>query len=109
LCKFTALDRKFQELRAINLVIWKAIQWYAGRGCSTLSFGRTEFDAAGLRQFKTGWGVQERILKYYRYDFKENRFTGDCSAANERFYPIFHALPMPLLKMVGTILYRHVG
>jgi hypothetical protein len=89
--------------------MWEAIRWYSEKGYGTLCFGRTEPDATGLRQFKEGWGATERIIKYYRFDPGTNRFTGDCSAANEKFYAIFSKLPVSISKIAGQVLYRHVG
>jgi hypothetical protein len=107
--KYGASDRSRQELRGNNLVMWEAIRWYSGKGYDTLCFGRTEPDAAGLRQFKGGWGATERIIKYCRYDPGTERFMGDCSAAEEKNYALFSKLPVSISKIAGRILYRHVG
>lgn len=107
--KYGASDRDYQELRANNLVMWEAIRWFSGRGFKTLCFGRTEPGASGLRQFKSGWGSSEQKIMYFRYDLAKERVIGDGSPVKERFYPIFHALPIPLLKIAGIVLYRHMG
>jgi hypothetical protein len=107
--KYGASDREYQELRANYLVMWEAIQWYSKGGYGTLCFGKTGADAAGLRQYKTGWGAKENIVKYYRYDLEKECFTGNCSAANDRYYKIFNKMPIPISKIAGLMLYRHVG
>lgn len=107
--KYGASDRKHQELRANNLVMWEAIRWLSRGSFKTLCFGRTEPGASGLRQFKSGWGSREQKISYFRYDLGKERVTGDCSPVQERFYPIFHALPIPLSKIAGLVLYRHMG
>lgn len=107
--KFGASDLDYQELRANNLVMWEAIRFYAGKSFKTLCMGRTEHDATGLRQFKTGWGAEEGIIRYFRYDPVRGSFRGDCSPVRERYYGVFHGLPVPLLKLAGNLLYRHMG
>src|SRR5205823_2726481 len=48
LYKFGASDKKFQQLRANNLVMWQAIQFLARTGAEKLHFGRTECENDGL-------------------------------------------------------------
>lgn len=107
--KYGASDMSLQDLRANNLVMWEAMRWYMKRGCETLCFGRTEPDASGLRQYKAGWGAREQQIKYFRYNLEQERVLGDSSPVAERYYRIFHALPLPLSKIAGLALYRHVG
>jgi lipid II:glycine glycyltransferase (peptidoglycan interpeptide bridge formation enzyme) len=52
--KYGASDKKFQHLRANNLVMWEAIKWYSQNGYRSLCFGRTEPENQGLLQFKSG-------------------------------------------------------
>ena len=106
--KFGASDRKFQKLRANNLVMWEAIKNYAAKGQDILEFGRTETTNKGLLQYKRGWCKREKIIKYYNYDLKESMF---CDKQNtiKSSYNIASKLPIFLLRGVGKILYRHVG
>lgn len=107
--KYGASDMSYQELRANNLVLWEAIRWYAEQGFKTFCLGRTEQGATGLRQFKNGWGGKEHRIPYFRFDLGRESFAGDCSPVRERYYGIFHVLPVPVLKIAGNILYRHMG
>lgn len=109
LYKFGASDRRFQKLRANNLVIWEAIKWYADRGIRSLCLGRTDCENVGLRQFKKGWGGQEQVIKYYRYNPSKEQFFGVCRTSTRQTYRIFQAIPLRLSGMVGEILYRHMG
>ena len=107
--KYGASDKAFQHLRANNLLMWEAIKWSCDRGHKSLCFGRTEPENEGLRQFKNGWGAREYIIKYYKYDFRENAFTSKPSSVNPLYKKIFKTLPIPVLKILGKILYRHMG
>jgi CelD/BcsL family acetyltransferase involved in cellulose biosynthesis len=109
LYKYGASDRAFQNLRANNLVMWKAIQWGRDQGYRTLCMGRTEPDNDGLRKFKTGWGAQERVLRYYRYDLRRDAFIQTPHVVKPWQKRIFGSLPLPFLNLLGRILYRHMG
>lgn len=109
LYKYGASDRAYQHLRANNLVMWEAIKWHAQNGCKRFCFGRTEMDNDGLRQFKNGWGAQERVIKYYRYDFGRNAFVQNADAAGGRMNKLFGAMPIPCLRAIGAIAYKHMG
>jgi hypothetical protein len=106
--KYGASDKAFQNLRANNLVMWEAIKWLAQKGMKNLCFGRTETDHHGLNQFKAGWGTSQGTLRYFKYDLKKDSFIAAPSKIKTS-YPVFNKMPLPLLKLAGRILYRHVG
>ena len=107
--KYGASDRTYQHLRANNLVMWEAIKWACDKGYKTLCFGRTEPENQGLRQFKTGWGAREYLIKYYRYDLQKDTFIKAPEIVNPFYKKLFSKLPIPALNMLGRILYRHMG
>ena len=107
--KYGASDRRYQHLRANNLIMWEAIHWYASRGYGMFDFGRTEPENEGLLQFKRGWGADEHPINYYRYDLHTETFVEKSLAVSGAHTAYFRRLPMPLLKLAGTLLYRHVG
>ncbi len=106
--KFGASDRRYQHLRANNLVMWEAIRGYAEQGFKTLSFGRTALDNQGLLQFKRGWGGTESLISYHRYDMKLGQFVEAASGqwAVESF---LRRCPAACLRLAGELLYRHMG
>jgi len=64
----------------------------------------------GLLQYKSGWGTQERIIKYYRYDLQKEAFVCQTSLqTNGRLNKILQKMPIPFLTLIGTVLYRHIG
>jgi hypothetical protein len=109
LYKYGASDRAFQHFRASNMVMWEAINWGCDHGYSTLCFGRTEPGNAGLRQFKTGWGAREHLIRYYRYDLRTDAFIKTPAVLKPSYQKIFSNLPIPVLNLLGNILYRHMG
>ena len=107
--KYGASDLEYQSLRANNLVMWEAIKWYSQNGYKSLCFGRTEPENQGLIQFKSGWGTTEQQISYYRYDFKKEAFVSGTSKVTGFHNKIFRRMPNPLLKTIGSVLYKHVG
>jgi hypothetical protein len=107
--KYGASDKAHQHLRASNLVMWEAVRWSCENNFQTLSFGRTEQENEGLMQFKAGWGVNPHTIYYYRYDLQKNVFISDSSGINPLFNKVFSKLPVPVLEILGRILYRHMG
>lgn len=107
--KFGASDETRQQLRANNLVMWRAIQHYARAGFADLDFGRTSLSNAGLRKFKLGWGTKEEQISYIRYDPRATTFVTARDEAQGWHNRIFHALPLPLSRLAGTLLYRHIA
>lgn len=107
--KYGASDKDFQHLRANNLVMWEAVKWGCDTGCKTLCFGRTEPENEGLRQFKAGWGAQEYVIRYYRYNLDQEEFSAEHKPINPLFKKIFGIAPVPVLRGIGKLLYRHMG
>jgi hypothetical protein len=107
--KYGASDKRYQFFRPNNLVMWEAVQWYHRHGYKTLHFGRTEPENAGLLQFKRGWNTKEYTITYYKYNLKQESFITDSlnvSGAHNRY---FRKMPLPLLKIAGSMLYRHMA
>jgi Acetyltransferase (GNAT) domain len=107
--KYGASDRTYQHFRANNLVMSEAIKWCREKGYRELCFGRTETDNDGLRQFKSGWGTREQIIKYYKYDFQKHSFTRRHPHISVFQHTIFNKMPIPMLNALGNLLYKHMG
>jgi lipid II:glycine glycyltransferase (peptidoglycan interpeptide bridge formation enzyme) len=107
--KYGASDKQYQHLRCNNLIMWKAIQWYKNHGFRFFDFGRTEPENTGLLQFKRGWGAVEFPINYCRYDFRRNAFVAEKSKVSGWHNKIFSRMPIQLLKIFGSLLYRHAG
>ena len=106
--KYGASDRRYLDLRPNNLIMWEAIKRCAEAGYRSFNFGRTETENTGLMQFKRGWGADERELSYYKYDLRKNRFVSAATGTKSSYF-LFRHLPIPVLRLTGNLLYRHVG
>ena len=109
LYKYGASDKRFQHLRANNLVMWEAIRYYSGKGFRNFSFGRTDFEHDGLRRFKLSWGSSEKILSYFKFDVRSGSWCREKIRRGSSSRSILARMPLPLLRVAGTIAYRHIG
>ena len=112
--KYGASDMKFQDLRANNLVMWEAIRWLSNNGYKNFRFGRTELENEGLRQFKNGWGTDEYLISYFKYDVNREVCLSDNKDSERTTRNIFSKrlskrMPIPILNLAGSLLYRHMG
>jgi hypothetical protein len=107
--KYGASDTNFHHLRPNNLVMWEAIKWYRANGFKSVCFGRTEPVNIGLRRFKQGWGTEERAITYYKYDLTKDTFVTNNREISAFQKKIISKLPIPLLNVIGSILYKHKG
>jgi len=108
--KYGASDRRYQELRPNNLVFREGIRDLCGKGMRMLSFGRTDIHHEGLRQFKLGWGAVERTLQYARYDVTSRAYlSAKKYHATIPWERTMSKLPLPVLRLIGRMAYRHVG
>jgi hypothetical protein len=108
--KFGASDLHCQEVRGMNAAFWAGIKRLAESGIEVLHFGRTDMRNEGLRRFKLGWGASETILSYHRYDYQADSFVGECHrdrrGLSER---LCRTMPVPVLKLMGCALYKHMA
>jgi hypothetical protein len=109
LYKYGASTPEHRQIRANNLVMWKAIERLSKRGFESLCFGRTDVGHDGLRQFKTGWGPQECRINYYRHDLRQDKFVTQQQPLNGYGKAILGKLPMPVLNLIGSLAYKHMG
>jgi hypothetical protein len=108
--KYGASDRRSQELRPNNLVFREGIRELCGKGVRTLSFGRTDLDHEGLRQFKLSWGAVEKTLQYVKYDVSSKTYlSSKKSRVAIPWESAMSRLPLPLLRLIGRVAYRHMG
>lgn len=107
--KYGASDRRYQYIRANNLVMWKAIQWYAEKDFRTLCFGKTALFHDGLRQFKTGWGARESKIQHIKYDLVKGKYVAHSSRVRGFHNHFFRVMPIPVSKAIGSILYKHTA
>lgn len=105
--KYGASDEAFQQFRGPNIVMWEAIKWHARHGAKTLHLGRTSLGNNGLRRFKLGWGAQEQVIEYVKFDLRQGRFVTETDGATGWYNRVFHSLPTGMSRLIGKVVYRH--
>ncbi len=108
--KFGASNLLYKDYFANFLLFDEAIKWALERSFTEFSFGRTEFGNEGLLQFKSGWGALASLIHYYKYDLKNDQVVHSGNfISNFTGKNYLKKLPVPLLRLAGNILYKHVG
>ena len=105
--KFGASDLGYQRLRPANLVMWEAIRHFSKNGFDELCLGRTEPENAGLIRFKEGWGTHESEISYYRLDPLSGKMSD--RSGHKLPYGLMRKVPFFVSRIVGSLLYRHMG
>jgi len=110
--KYGCSDPRFNKLGGTQLLFWKTIVESKLEGLHTFDLGRTDCDNAGLLRFKDGWGSFRSDLVYSRFTAttppRRSRLLADewITRTAKRVVPY---LPSFLLRMAGTVLYRHIA
>ena len=108
LYKYGASDKRFQELRANNLVMWQGIQFLARTGAEKLHFGRTARENDGLRRFKLSWDTAEETIDYFRVDSSGRQCLITAPHDSGFHTRIFGRLPLVLNRLAGSMIYPHL-
>jgi hypothetical protein len=108
LYKYGASDKRFQEFRANNLVMWHGIQFLVRTGAEKLHFGRTDCENDGLRRFKLSWGTQEEVINYYRVDSSGRQCVTPVRRDSGFHKKVFGRLPLVFNRLAGSIIYPHL-
>ena len=108
LYKYGASDKRFQEFRANNLVMWQSIQFLARGGAEKLHFGRTACDNDGLRRFKLSWDTREETIDYFRVDPSDRKCLVAAPHHSGFHKRIFGRLPLAINRLAGSMIYPHL-
>ncbi len=108
LYKYGASDKRFQEFRANNLVMWQGIQFLARGEAEKLHFGRTGCDNDGLRRFKLSWDTREETIDYFRVDPSGRKCLVAAPHDSGFHKRIFGRLPLVLNRLAGSMIYPHL-
>jgi lipid II:glycine glycyltransferase (peptidoglycan interpeptide bridge formation enzyme) len=109
LFKYGASEVKYQELRANNLLMWEAICWYSRNGFRNFSFGRTDPENEGLRNYKRGWGSNENKIANIKYDVKNKKYSNKKKITHGFHNKIFNHLPISISKLISRMIYKYMG
>ena len=91
-------------------IMWDAMRWGSLKDMRILDFGRSDLDGEGLIKFKRGWGTTETDITYAHVGITGRPAAGGSGGGIlDRLKPVIQRMPVPVLKVIGQVLYEHVG
>lgn len=107
---YIASDDRYNLYMPNNLLYWKAIEWGCTSGYRYFDFGRTEPGNESLLKFKSKWGTDNYKIPYYYYPLKPDLISLSRSSLKANLITgLWKRMPVPLLKLFGPYLLKHVG
>jgi hypothetical protein len=107
--KYGASNRKYQSLRANNLVMAEAIYKLSTEGSTSLCFGRTDLENEGLRRYKCGWGANEERISYAKFDYQTGSYVRNDFVQSTLSKTFFRQIPSSLSRTIGDLIYRYMA
>ncbi len=109
--KYNASDpAQIKRLSPNHLLTWRVITWGIEQGYTALDFGRTSPDNEGLIRYKNMWGMEDRELPYFYYPrVKGAASTKESGLGYRLATSMWRRLPLPLMEVSSSILYKHLG
>ena len=105
--KYGCSDAQFHNLGSMALLFWNAIQEAKEKGFEHFEMGRSDKDNLGLISFKEHWGAVGTDVSYWKYE----RWPGITTDSLEKsvLRHLVPVIPDSILRVLGSLLYRHVG
>ena len=110
--KYGGSDTSFNSLGGTQLLFWRSIEEAKREGLRVFDLGRTDCENAGLITFKDRWGSTRSTLVYSR--FSDLPLSGSAGQIGTQWSAriarlVVHRLPGCILRMAGSVLYRHIA
>jgi hypothetical protein len=109
--KYGCSDHHSHNLGGMQFLFWHLIRESKERGFVELDFGRSEISNGGLITFKDRWGGNRQTITYLRHPPRQPP-AGTLSSPSPLMTlgkKAFAHFPQSLLRIVGNLLYPHVG
>ena len=106
--KFGASDESTLHMRPNDFLMWESIKHFSSHGYCLLSLGRTAVHNDGLLRFKRGFGPREDTVTYTTY-YLAGRKVATLDKLPQVFTTLMRFLPIPVFRLIGKFLYKHIG
>jgi CelD/BcsL family acetyltransferase involved in cellulose biosynthesis len=105
--KYGCSNSAFNNLGGTALLFWTTIQGAKAQGFDEFDLGRSAVSSVGLTTFKEHWGANSQEIQYWNYPQQPG---GLSSAWEQRLARhVVSNVPDYALKMIGKLMYRHIG
>ena len=103
---FISTPRKYQKDESSYLVYLEAVKEAKNLGCSVMNFGRS-IDGSGPALFKQRYGL--KVVPLYMYSPHKNWSVTNPEKSFLRYaVAIWKKLPIPITRVAGVILGKHL-
>jgi Acetyltransferase (GNAT) domain len=106
--KYGCSDARFNKCGATPWLLWKSIAAAQSNGANEFDLGRTEEHNAGLLAFKNHWVPRPKRLVYWQFPFISSLDSANAWKLNLA-KRVFSYMPDKLLRIIGELIYRHIG
>jgi len=99
-----------RQLAGNDLLYWALMKHAGERGARLFDFGRSKIDT-GAYHFKKNWGFEPKPLAYEYFLVNANQMP-DVNPLNPKyklFIETWKRLPLPIARLIGPMLSRHLG
>lgn len=106
---YSGSDKQYERLQTNNFQYWQLMAWACRRGLKFFDFGRSRKET-GAFSFKKNMGFEARQLNY-QYYFPSGGKIPNLNPSNPKLdlpKKIMTKIPMPLVKILGPMLVRHI-
>lgn len=103
--KYGASCTEGLKLRPNNIIFYNAIRWGCENGYTLCDLGKTEISNIGLRNFKNGWGAEERPLIY-------STLNANCKNKGINYFiplgkMVIRNSPKLVCHVIGELFYKY--
>jgi FemAB-related protein (PEP-CTERM system-associated) len=99
-----------RALAANDFMYWEVMERARARGCRLFDYGRSKRDS-GAFHFKRYWGFEPETL-HYEYLLVRARKVPNLSPTNAKYQALiglWRRMPLPLTRVLGPPLAKHLG
>ena len=101
------LCQDFLKLRPNDLMLWHALRWGCENGYQVFDWGRTDLGNDGLRNFKRGWGSEERLLHYTVFADQPPTHKPLRDNYKHLLQTVIQHSPLWVCRLAGELFYVH--
>jgi serine/alanine adding enzyme len=102
--------RKCSHLSPNMLLYWSMLEYACKNGFARFDFGRST-PGEGTFKFKEQWGAKPAELHWYYIPLKGQQISDESTEKSrfESFITCWQKLPVPVTRLIGPMIRKHVG